>query len=391
MWRNFRPQVQRTGRIQMNTRIRRLDYDRIDMEAIEEAGWILKAGGLVAFPTETVYGLGGDALNPDSSRKIYEAKGRPSDNPLIIHIAEKEDLYRIAEVVPEKAEKLISMFWPGPLTLIFKKTDLVPGETTGGLDTVAVRMPSDAIAAALIRSAGGFVAAPSANVSGRPSTTTAAHVEEDLCGRIEMILDGGQAIIGLESTIVDVSGEEPVILRPGVITAAMLEKVIGSVETDRAVIDPDFGIRPKAPGMKYRHYAPRADLTVVEGEREAVISTINRLAVQARSCGERVGILATDETAAYYTGGLVISLGARCREEEISRHLFEALRRFDGTDVSRIYSEAFDEAEIGSAIMNRLLKAAGYKIMKAGQTGEDNRKEQGTDHDAASCKRADIL
>lgn len=199
----------------MDTQVRKLDYDNIDPEIMKEAGDIIRAGGLVAFPTETVYGLGGDALNPRSSMKIYAAKGRPSDNPLIVHIEERADLYKIAAKVPEKAEKMMDAFWPGPLTLIFPKTDRVPSETTGGLDTVAVRMPSDGIAAAFIRAAGGFIAAPSANVSGRPSTTTAAHVIEDLSGRIEMILDGGQAVIGLESTIVDMSVEPPVILAPG--------------------------------------------------------------------------------------------------------------------------------------------------------------------------------
>ena len=234
----------------METQIKKLDYERPDEKVIAEAGRIILAGGLVAFPTETVYGLGGDALNPESSKKIYAAKGRPSDNPLIVHIADKEDLYRIARTVPEKAEKLMEAFWPGPLTMIFDKNELVPGETTGGLDTVAVRMPSDRIAAAFIKAAGGFVAAPSANVSGRPSTTTAAHVAEDLSGRIEMILDGGQAVIGLESTIVDMTVDPPVILRPGAVTKEMMEEQIGAVEVDKAMIAPDSGIRPKAPGMK---------------------------------------------------------------------------------------------------------------------------------------------
>lgn len=349
---------------QLKTQIRTLTYENIDMRVIGEAGHVLKNGGLVAFPTETVYGLGGDALDPASSEKIYAAKGRPSDNPLIVHIADRKSLGQIAEHVTEKAERLMDAFWPGPLTLIFQKTSLVPDKTTGGLGTVAVRMPSDAIAAALIRAAGGFVAAPSANVSGRPSTTTAAHVAEDLDGRIEMILDGGQAVIGLESTIVDVSVEPPVILRPGAVTKAMLEREIGPVETDRAIIEPDSGIRPKAPGMKYRHYAPKADLTIVEGETEAVISAICRLTKEAEEKGKKAGIIATDETADRYPLGLVISLGARSREEEISAHLFEVLRRFDETEVECIYSEAFDEAEMGAAIMNRLLKAAGHHVVR---------------------------
>ena len=348
----------------METQVRRLSYSQIDETMIEEAGRIIRKGGLVAFPTETVYGLGGDALNPESSKKIYAAKGRPSDNPLIVHIADKRDLYRIVREVPEKAKKLMEAFWPGPLTMIFYKNELVPQATTGGLDTVAVRMPSDRIAAAFIRAAGGFVAAPSANVSGRPSTTTAAHVEEDLSGRIEMILDGGQAVIGLESTIVDMSVEPPVILRPGAVTKEMMEAVIGPLEVDKAIIAPDSGVKPKAPGMKYRHYAPRADLAVVEGSTEAVIAAINQLAEEAEAEGKRVGIIATDETKERYPKGLVLSLGARKHEEEIAQHLFEVLRDFDETDVDCIYSEAFDEASIGPAIMNRLLKAAGHKVIR---------------------------
>lgn len=348
----------------MDTQIRKLTYENIDPKVIEEAGEILKSGGLVAFPTETVYGLGGDALNPASSGKIYAAKGRPSDNPLIVHIAKREDLERIAEGVTEKARRLMDAFWPGPLTLIFRKKPLVPDKTTGGLDTVAVRMPSDKIAAALIRAGGGFVAAPSANVSGRPSTTTAAHVAEDLDGRIEMILDGGQAVIGLESAIVDMSVEPPVILRPGAVTREMLEREIGPVEVDRAVIDPGSHVKPKAPGMKYRHYAPKAELKIVEGETEAVIAAICRLAEEAGKSGKRAGILATDETAGRYPSGLVFSLGSRSREEEISAHLFEMLRKFDETEVDCIYSEAFGDAGIGMAVMNRLLKAAGHQVIR---------------------------
>ncbi len=348
----------------METQIKKLNYETINMNIIEEAGKILKEGGLVAFPTETVYGLGGDALNPVSSEKIYAAKGRPSDNPLIVHIADKSHVYQIAKKISKEAEKLMEAFWPGPLTLIFPKTDLVPPKTTGGLDTVAVRMPRDPIAAAFIRASGGFVSAPSANASGRPSTTTAEHVAEDLDGRIEMILDGGQAVIGLESTIVDVSQEKPVILRPGVITKAMMEAVIGPLETDQAVIAPDSGIKPKAPGMKYRHYAPKAELTIVEGETEAVIAAVNRLTEEAETKGKKVGIIATDETVNRYEKGLVQSLGARSHEDEISMHLFEALRSFDETDVDCIYSESFENAAIGQAIMNRLLKAAGYRVIE---------------------------
>lgn len=348
----------------MDTKIMKLDYEKIDPQVMKEAGDIIRAGGLVAFPTETVYGLGGDALNPESSKKIYAAKGRPSDNPLIVHIENRADLYKIAAQVPEKAEKMMDAFWPGPLTMIFKKSDRVPLETTGGLETVAVRMPSDRIAAAFIEAAGGFIAAPSANLSGRPSTTTAAHVAEDLSGRIELILDGGQAVIGLESTILDMTADPPVILRPGAITRTMMEAVIGSVEIDKAIIAPNSGIKPKAPGMKYRHYAPKADLTIVEGSSDKVIATINRMAEEAEKSGRKVGIIATDETASCYPKGIVFSLGARSNEEEIAQHLFEVLRRFDDTEVECIFSESFEEAAIGAAIMNRLLKAAGHKVVR---------------------------
>ena len=348
----------------MNTQLRKLDVGNLDQNILKEAGTIIKNGGLVAFPTETVYGLGGDALNPQASRKIYAAKGRPSDNPLIVHITRREAVYEIAEDVSENAKKLMDAFWPGPLTLVFKKTDKVPGETTGGLPTVAVRMPSDTIASAFIEAAGGFVAAPSANVSGRPSTTTAAHVMEDLNGRIEMILDGGQAVIGLESTIVDVSVPEPVILRPGIITQEMLKKAIGEVTVDKAIISPESGLKPKAPGMKYRHYAPKAELTIVEGSTEAVVRKINELAADCEAQGGHAGIIATEESLHLYPRGAVKCVGSRMQEEQIAMHLYEVLRDFDETDVTKIYSESFADAKIGSAIMNRLLKAAGHRVIQ---------------------------
>ncbi|MCI8852190.1 MAG: threonylcarbamoyl-AMP synthase [Lachnospiraceae bacterium] len=347
----------------METRLVKLDYKNPDIQALAEAGEILRQGGLVAFPTETVYGLGGDALNPQASRNIYAAKGRPSDNPLIVHIAELSSLEEIAREISGEARGMIEAFWPGPLTLIFQKTDRVPPETTGGLSTVAVRMPSDLIAAGLIRAGGGFVAAPSANVSGRPSTTTAAHVMEDLGGRIQMILDGGQAVIGLESTIVDVSGEKPVILRPGVITRKMLETVAGEMTVDPALIAPDSDIRPKAPGMKYRHYAPRAELTVVEGEQEMVTERINALVREWEQQGGKAGIIATEESRERYPEGLVKCVGSRLQEEQIAAHLYEVLREFDESEVTRIYSESFGDASIGAAIMNRLMKAAGQHVI----------------------------
>ena len=345
----------------METKVIRMDPEHIDREAVREAGEILKAGGLVAFPTETVYGLGGNALDEKASERIYEAKGRPSDNPLIIHIAELSALDRIVTEVPEKARKLAERYWPGPLTMIFKKSSCVPYGTTGGLETVAVRMPNHPIALELIRAGGGYVAAPSANTSGRPSPTCSLHVEEDLTGRIDRILDGGPVGIGLESTIVDFTEEVPTILRPGYINQEMLEQVIGPVQMDKGLIVSDSSVRPKAPGMKYRHYAPKADLLVVEGSPEKVQEKIRQLTQEKIQEGFQVGIIATDESADGYPQGLVKSIGTRKDEESIARHLFGVLREFDDCGVSYIYSEAFDTPQMGQAIMNRLLKAAGQQ------------------------------
>ena len=349
----------------MKTIVVTLDKEHPDGEAILRAGEIIKAGGLVAFPTETVYGLGGDALNPESSRKIYAAKGRPSDNPLIVHICRWEDIYKIADPVPEIAQRLAARFWPGPLTMILNKTALVPKETTGGLDTVAVRFPSDSIAQRFICAAGGFVAAPSANTSGRPSPTLAQYVKEDMDGRIEMILDGGEEVgIGLESTIVDFTEDVPVVLRPGYISLEMLKDTLGDVRMDRGLLITDSSVHPKAPGMKYRHYAPKADLSIVEGPQDEVIACINRLTHEAVENGLKAGIIATDETKDQYSDGLVLSIGSREEEETIAHHLYEVLRDFDEAQVNVIYSEAFYTPRMGQAIMNRLLKAAGHKIIK---------------------------
>ena len=241
----------------METEIIFIDEKNIDQDKIDRAGDIIKRGGLVAFPTETVYGLGGDALNRESSRKIYAAKGRPSDNPLIVHIADMEALAGIVREIPDVALKLADNFWPGPLTMIFNKSDVVPMDTTGGLDTVAVRMPVDSVARRFIRASGGYVAAPSANISGRPSPTSGRFVIEDMNGRIDMIIQGDDSRIGLESTIVDITSDRPRILRPGYITKEMLEEVVGEVWTDPTILDATCTERPKAPGMRYRHYAPK--------------------------------------------------------------------------------------------------------------------------------------
>ena len=337
-------------------------YNKEDI--FEKAGQIIKNGGLVAFPTETVYGLGGDALNKEASRKIYAAKGRPSDNPLIVHVAEIEAVYKIVKKVDARAEKLMKKFWPGPLTIIFEKNELVPYETTGGLDTVAIRMPDNECALKFIKAAGGYIAAPSANSSGRPSPTNASHVLEDLGGKIEMIIDGGDSSIGVESSIVDVSGDTPALLRPGFITLNDLENELGRVIVDPAILGiTEDGVKPKAPGMKYRHYAPKGDMYIVSGACREVIDKINQLSEKAKNSGEKVGIIASVENSEEYKNGTVRVIGSLEDEESIARHLYAVLREFDTLGTTVIYSEEFNTPTLGMAIMNRLMKAAGKKII----------------------------
>jgi len=348
----------------METIVSKITHTIEDNAVIDKAGKIIRSGGLVAFPTETVYGLGGDALNPEASGKIYAAKGRPSDNPLIIHICKLEDITKIVSDFPENARRLAEEFWPGPLTMVLPKADIVPKQTTGGLDTVAVRMPVDPTALAFIEAAGGYVAAPSANVSGRPSPTEAKYVVEDMNGRIEMILDDGDVEIGIESTIVDLTGEVPMLLRPGFITLTMLQDVLGHVGVDKTILDGDCLDKPKAPGMKYKHYAPKGELTIVTGEADAVITRINEFAEEAICRGEKTGIIATDETMGQYRAHSVKSAGKRSDEVSIARNLYRLLREFDDEEVTVIYSESFADGGIGQAVMNRLLKAAGHKILQ---------------------------
>ncbi len=349
----------------MKTIVETLDRNHPDAHILKQAGNIIRQGGLVAFPTETVYGLGADGLHEQASRKIYEAKGRPSDNPLILHIADIESLKELAVDIPDSAYALADAFWPGPLTMILNKSSKVPYGTTGGLDTVAIRMPKDEIALGLIRASSCYIAAPSANTSGRPSPTMAKHVLEDMDGKIEMILDGGQVGIGIESTIVDLTSSQPMILRPGYITKDMLEKVLGPVTTDAAILtkNSDKNFKPKAPGMKYKHYAPKGDLTIFEGEISRVVARINGLAEEKLALGETVGIIATEETKDQYKHGIVRTIGSRQDEVSISHGLYAVLRDFDELKVSTIYGESFEEDGFGQAIMNRLLKAAGYKIV----------------------------
>ena len=350
----------------MDTIIRKITDDDDNNEIIiKTAADIIAGGGLVAFPTETVYGLGGDAFDVNASARIYEAKGRPSDNPLIVHIAALEDLYSLTDNVSEKALALAKEFWPGPLTMIVDKKSCVPDTVTGGLSTVAVRLPSHKVARDLIKASGTFIAAPSANLSGRPSPTRAEHVIEDLSGRVDMIIDGGDIEIGLESTIVDLTEDVPVILRPGYITMEMIEDVIGDVRLDKALMTGvSDGVAPKAPGMKYRHYAPKAELTIIEGERDKVINRINSFVEEGRGRNRKVGVMLTTETYDMVDADVKISLGSGDSNEEIARNLFATLREFDETGVDVIYSEGFGDNGLGQAVMNRLLKAAGHRVIK---------------------------
>lgn len=346
-------------------------------EMLKAPSACLREGGMVAFPTETVYGLGADALNETAAARIYAAKGRPSDNPLIVHISKVEDMEELA-YVNDTALALAHAFWPGPLTIILPKRDIVPHGTTGGLDTVAIRMPSHPAALELIRQSGVYVAAPSANTSGRPSPTKASHVAEDMTGKIEYIIDGGAVGIGIESTIIDVSGEVPTILRPGFITKKMLEDIIGEVQIDPALEKPMDGFRPKAPGMKYTHYAPKGELTLVEGAcvadnssadveevQKKVSEKICALAKEKMDAGYKVGIMAPKETLSLYEGhaDVVLCVGDRSTQTTVAAGLYSALRDFDTAEVDYIYAESFRGEGLSYAIMNRLLKAAGQRVI----------------------------
>ena len=345
----------------MDTIIEKVDSGHIDTDVMEQAGKLIAEGELVAFPTETVYGLGGDALDPDASRRIYAAKGRPSDNPLIVHIADFDDMKRVAREVPEQAKKLADAFWPGPLTMIVWKSDAVPEATTGGMQTVAVRMPNHPVALELIRRSGCLIAAPSANTSGRPSPTEAQHVAEDLSGKIAMILDGGPVGIGIESTIIDLTEEKPMILRPGYITPEMLSEVLQEeVVIDPGIIAADDTRKPKAPGMKYKHYAPKAKAVIFSGAPEHVVSAICRRYDEQTAKGERVAILGLDEHR--YGDRTFISLGSEKRPQEAAARLFAALRELDERGDTVALCEAVDTAGIGLAVMNRMGRAAAFDI-----------------------------
>ena len=354
----------------MKTKLVKVDRKNIDAYSIMEAGGVLLAGGLVGIPTETVYGLAANALDKKGAAKTYKVKGRPSDNPLIVHIAKMEDLDKIIKNKPKKAELLAEKFWPGPLTMIFEKSSLVPYETTGGLDFVAVRMPKDKIALAIIEAGGGYISAPSANKSGRPSPTTANHVLEDLGGEIEMIIDGGSVEIGLESTVVDMTCDPPAILRPGIITKEMIEDIIGAVNNGKLNLSDDSEEKPKAPGMKYKHYAPKGELYIVLGDAKEAILAIKKEVKATLAEGKKVGVITTDEAIHEYKQEIAKSVGTRSDIYTIAANLYKVLREFDDEGAELIYSESFPIDGIGWAIMNRLDKAAGYSYIKVDEIVE---------------------
>jgi L-threonylcarbamoyladenylate synthase len=348
----------------VDTKVVIVDESSLEKSIIDEAGAVIRKGGLVAFPTETVYGLGANALDEEAVKKIFIAKGRPQDNPLIVHVADY-DINSLVRNIPEVATKLMKKFWPGPLTIILEKSNLIPDTTSAGLSSVGIRMPSNVIARELIAAAGVPVAAPSANISGRPSPTEASRCVEDLKGRVDFILGGGTCQVGLESTIVDCTSNPPCVLRPGGITLDMLREVDSSIYLDNDVmkkVEGDF--KPKAPGMKYRHYAPKAPMKIVQGDLKKTIEKIKEIVQNSIDENRQVGILATEESINQYPQGMVISLGSRDDMENIGKNLFEALRRFDDADVDIILSEAFEEDGIGTAVMNRLKKSAGYDVIR---------------------------
>ena len=327
--------------------------------AIAEAGEILKNGGIVAIPTETVYGLAADAFNPEAVAKIFEAKGRPQDNPVIVHIASREQLPQVVSSVPEKAEKLMDAFWPGPLTMIVPKGDCIPDEVSCGLDTVGIRLPSHPMARALIRESGVPLAAPSANTSGRPSTTTAAHVMHDMDGKIAAVLDGGACGVGVESTVITLALERPRLLRPGGITLEQLRSVLGEVDVDRALYEKiGDDVKVSAPGMKYRHYAPKAPVTVVRGDPQDTAKYI------AERISDATGVLCFDEYKNMFPNCIVECFGSRDDLGAQAREVFDRLRAFDDTSVTQIWAQCPSDEGLGLAVANRIKKAAGFSVIE---------------------------
>jgi len=337
-----------------------------EIQKLQIAAEFIKKGGLVAFPTETVYGLGADALNPKAVLTLFEAKKRPLDNPPIVHLENARDVYRLAKTVPSKAEGLMEKFWPGPLTLVLERSEIVPDVTVAGLDTVAVRMPKHNVALELIKQSGCPIAAPSANLAGKPSPTTAQHVFDDLNGRIDAILDGGPTRIGVESTVLDLSVKPPQILRPGGISFEALKEFLGDVRLHPFVAaERELAVaEARSPGMRHKHYAPNAKLILVEGSLENVVEKVKELIESCRVKGAKVGVLATDETASRYKADVVKSLGSRFNLAIIAQNLFSLLREFDAEGVDLIVAEGVPAEGLGLAVMNRLRKASGYNIVK---------------------------
>ena len=347
-----------------------METKRLSQQDIQTAADLLRAGGLVGIPTETVYGLGANGLDPAAVGRIFQAKGRPQDNPLILHIPGADWLERYCRDIPAAAYELARRFWPGPLTMVLRRRDNVPDQVTAGLDTVGMRCPAHPLCRAVIQAADVPVAAPSGNTSGRPSPTTAAHMLEDMDGRIDAILDGGPCSVGVESTIVDLTCTPPRLLRPGGITLEQLRAALGEVAVDPAVTRlMGAGERPRAPGMKYRHYAPKAPVTVVTGEPERSAAYI------AAHAGPGDGVICFEEFLPMYAGGArpVMSLGPAGDKGEQARRVFDALRAFDHTDVAAIWAMCPDGSGIGLAVCNRLNKAAGFHIIEAdGGTAEQD-------------------
>lgn len=347
----------------MNTKILEISIENPQKDKLEQAGKILREGGLVAFPTETVYGLGANALDENAVNKIFIAKGRPSDNPLIVHVSDMKQVEKLTKFIPQKAKKVMDAFWPGPVTIILEKSEIVPKCTTAGLETVAIRMPSHKIALELIKESSVPIAAPSANTSGKPSPTTFKHVKEDMIGKIEAIVDGGRAGIGLESTVIDMTSDVPTILRPGGVTKEDLLELFDEVKMDPALHDANA--IPKSPGQKYKHYSPKADVYLVDGDEDDIAKKILKMYKKITLEGKKVGIMSTKQTLPFYEDMLTINVGDRNEPETIAGNLFRTLREFDELNVDIILAESIEKDGIGAAIMNRLNKSAGGKIITA--------------------------
>lgn len=350
----------------IETKLLKVNAAKPEAEKIAVAAEILRQGGVVAFPTETVYGLGADALNPAAVAKIFTAKGRPGDNPLIVHVADIAEVGKLVSSISPVACTMMRTFWPGPLTLILPRREIVPDAVTAGLETVAIRMPDHPVALALIRAAGVPVAAPSANLSGKPSPTRAIHVQVDLMGKVDAIIDGGDTGIGVESTVLDMTAERPLILRPGGLTLERLQMVLPEVGLDPGIMvaQEETSVLARSPGVKYKHYAPQAEVLVVEGEAERQPETIRRLAEDAEAKGKRVGIIATEENAYRYGNRQVIVSGSRREPLTIAHNLFSIFREMDAEGKDMIIAEGIDDKDLGMAVMNRLRKASGFRIVK---------------------------